>query len=232
MITAKRRAEIDKIVRGMHQEIIQSAKLRYRCGLPPYPQLFSPDSAIEKYGYSYEIRESMPGAQFGRQFQTAGMIDTEQSIVMVSSDLKYETQRFTAAHELGHLVLHEKLPGMRQHRDRPVTGESMGSRDPVEEEADYFAAVWLAPARTVQHYFQARFGNIPLVLNEDTAFHIAGFKGVPDLMASKPGSLDFPIAVARAVSFSGKSFDSLARFFGLSPMAMGIRLRELALVAY
>lgn len=139
MITAARRAEIEKIVRGMHHEIIQSAKLRYQCGLPPYPQLFSPDAAIEKYGYSFEIRESMPGAHHGQQFQTAGMIDTEQGIVMVSRDLKYEAQRFTAAHELGHLVLHEKLRGMRLHRDRPVTGEGMGRREPLEEEADYFA---------------------------------------------------------------------------------------------
>jgi hypothetical protein len=46
MIAANRRAEIEKIVRGMHHEIIQGAKLRYRCGLPPYPQLFSPDVAI------------------------------------------------------------------------------------------------------------------------------------------------------------------------------------------
>lgn len=232
MITAKRRAEIEKIVRGMHQEIINSAKLRYNCGLPPYPQLFSPDVAIEKYGYSYEIRESMPSAHAGYQSQTAGMIDTEQGIVMISNNMRYETQRFTAAHELGHLVLHESLPNMRQHRDRPVTGENSGPRTPIEEEADYFAAVWLAPGPTVEHYFRERFGNIPLVLNENTAFHVAGCKGVADLMASKPGSLAFPIAVGRATSFNGRHFESLARFFGLSPTAMGIRLSKLGFVVY
>ncbi|WP_321868083.1 ImmA/IrrE family metallo-endopeptidase [Paraburkholderia tropica] len=232
MINAKRRAEIEKIVRGMHHEIVQSAKLKYSCGLPPYPQLFSPDIAIEKYGYTYEIRETMPGALSGGQFRTAGMIDTEQCVVMVASDMKFETQRFTAAHELAHLVLHESLPGMRQHRDRPVTGEHLGHRDPIEEEADYFAAIWLAPGPTVEHYFKKRFTNAPLVLNELTAFHVAGYKGVADLMASKPGSLVFAIAVARATKFSGRTFDSLASFFGLSPTAMGIRLRELGLVSY
>lgn len=234
MITAKRRAEIEKIIHGMHHEIIQSAKLRYpsHLGLPPYPQLFSPDVAIEKYGYSYEIRESMPGAQSGGQFRTAGMIDTEQAIVMISSSMSYETQRFTAAHELGHLVLHESLPSMRQHRDRPLSGEFMGPRPLVEEEADYFAAVWLAPSATVKHYFQGRFGSIPLVLNEDTAFHIAGHKGIVDLMASKPTSLEFPVAVARATRFNGRPFESLARFFGMSPTAMGIRIKQLELVAY
>lgn len=232
MITAKRRVEIEKIIRGMHHEIIQSAKLRYRCGLPPYPQLFSPDIAIEKYGYSYEVRESMPVAHSRHQYQTAGMIDTGQKIVMVSSELKYETQRFTAAHELGHLVLHESRPDMRQHRDRPLSGENIGPRNAIEEEADYFAAVWLAPAPTVGYYFRERFGDIPLVLNEDTAFHVAGYRGAADLMASKPGSLAFPIAVARATTFNGKRFESLASFFGLSPMAMGIRLKELELTAY
>jgi hypothetical protein len=232
MITLKRRQEIDKIVRGMHTEIIQSARLKYRCGLPPYPQLFSPDVAIEKYGYSYEVRESMPSAYGGDRFVTAGMIDTEQRIVMVLSALPYEVQRFTSAHELGHLVLHENLTGMRQHRDRALSGETIGTRDATEEEADYFAAVWLAPAPTVRYYFERRFGGIPLVLNEDSAFHVAGEKGVQDLMASKPSSLDFPIAVARAERFNGKRFQSLAGFFGMSSKAMGIRLRELGLTTY
>ncbi|PMS32704.1 hypothetical protein C0Z20_26405 [Trinickia symbiotica] len=216
----------------MHREIIQGAKFRFPSGLPPYPQLFSPDVAIEKYGYSYEIRESMPGAHEGRQFQTAGMIDTVQNIVMISSIMTFETQRFTAAHELGHLVLHESLPGMRQHRDRPLNGDRAGPRSVVEEEADYFAAVWLAPGPTVEHYFRERFGNIPLPLNEDTAFHVAGHKGVADLMASAPGSLAFPIAVGVATKFNSRKFKSLATFFGMSPMAMGIRLKELGLVAY
>ncbi|WP_260436097.1 ImmA/IrrE family metallo-endopeptidase [Burkholderia glumae] len=232
MIAAKRRAEIEKIVRGMHREIIQGAKLRYSCGLPPYPQLFSPDSAIEKYGYSYEVRDSMPSATVGSAFVTAGMIDTVQRIVVVASDLNFEIQRFTAAHELGHLVLHESLSHMKRHRDRPATGEDFYSRDPVEAEADYFAAVWLAPGPTVEHYFKERFGNIPLTLNETTAFHVAGVKGVTDLMASKPNSLTFAIAVARATSFNSRRFESLASFFGLSAKAMAIRLRELRLVAY
>jgi hypothetical protein len=232
MITLRRREEIEKIVRGMHREIIQGAKLKYECGLPPYPQLFNPDDAIEKYGYSYEIRESMPVARAGGRFQTAGMIDTTQKIVMILSKLNYEVQRFTAAHELGHLVLHEGLPGMRQHRDRALSGEHRGPREPLEEEADYFAALWLAPAATVKWYFEERFGNIPLALNETTAFHVAGEKGVQDLMASSAGSLAFPIAVARAERFNGKQFQSLAGFFGMSSMAMGIRLRELGLTAY
>jgi hypothetical protein len=232
MIAQRRREEIEKIVRGMHREIIQGAKLKYECGLPPYPQLFNPDNAIEKYGYSYEIRESMPVARTGGRFQTAGMIDTTQKIVMILSQLKYEVQRFTAAHELGHLVLHESLPGMRLHRDRALSGEHSSPREPLEEEADFFAALWLAPAPTVKFYFEKRFGGVPLVLNEATAFHVAGEKGVQDLMASPASSLAFPIAVARAERFNGKPFPSLANLFGMSSTAMGIRLRELGLTAY
>ncbi|MBU9276926.1 hypothetical protein [Burkholderia gladioli] len=108
----------------------------------------------------------------------------------------------------------------------------MGPRPLVEEEADYFAAVWLAPGPTVKYYFRDRFGNFPLVLNEGTAFHVAGHKGVADLMTSKPTALDFAIAVARATRFNGRPFESLAHFFGMSPMAMGIRLKQPQLVAY
>lgn len=58
------------------------------------------------------------------------------------------------------------MPGMRLHCDRPITGESMSAKDPIEAEADYFAAVCLAPGRTVEHYFRKRFGDIRLTLNE------------------------------------------------------------------
>src|SRR5260370_15087724 len=104
---AKRRGEIEYTVRKLQFEIWNSAKLKYAAGLPPLPQLFAPDAAIENNGYSFEIRDSMPSAFNAQDAQTAGMIDNVRQIVTIRSGLKYEVQRFTAAHELGHLVLHQ-----------------------------------------------------------------------------------------------------------------------------
>ncbi|MCD4545370.1 ImmA/IrrE family metallo-endopeptidase [Burkholderia pseudomallei] len=229
---AKRREQIANAVRNLQLEVWHAAMLKYPSGMPPVPQLFSPQVVAEKCGYSYELRHSMPRANVGARFETAGMIDNGRKIIMVSGAQPYEVQRFTGAHEIGHLVLHRAEPGMGQHRDRPLSGASMGPRSVIEEEADLFAALLLAPSKSVKIEFQKRFGDIPLVLNELTAYHLAGHKGANDLMASTPESLVFATAVARATKFGNKRFDSLAHFFGMSITAMAIRLRELSLVAY
>jgi hypothetical protein len=229
---AKRRDEIEYTVRKLQFEIWTGAKLKYAAGLPPLPQLFAPDAAIENTGFSFEIRDSMPSAFRRQDNETAGMIDNVRQIVSIRSGLKYEVQRFTAAHELGHLVLHQAHLGTKLHRDRSLSGFQMGIRPPLEQEADLFAALWLAPSKTVTTEFKARFGAIPIILNEDAAYWLVGQNGAHDLLASNADSLAFPMAVAQAEKFGRKRFTSLAKFFGMSPTAMAIRLQELNLVAY
>lgn len=228
----KRRDEIAHTVRKLQFEIWTGAKLKHAAGLPPLPQLFAPDAAIEKTGYSFEIRESMPSAFNAQDARTAGMIDNVRQIVTIRSGLGYEVQRFTAAHELGHLVLHQAYLGTKLHRDRPLSGFQMGIRPPLEQEADLFAALWLAPSKTVTTEFIARFGTIPIILNEDTAYWLVGQNGAHDLLASSADSMAFPMAVAQAEKFGRKRFTSLAKFFGMSATAVAIRLHELNLVAY
>ena len=116
------------------------------------------------------------------------------------------------------------------HRDRPVFQMHAGPRDPFEQEADYFAACFLGPARLVIEGFQKRFIlGPPLPLTDAVAFHLCGESGHA-FMRAGPGSLKFAAAVAGAKSFNGRHFTSLAEMFGISVSAMAIRLRELKLI--
>jgi hypothetical protein len=89
------------------------------------------------------------------------------------------------------------------------------SRDPLEQDADYFAACYLAPARLVVEAYQNRFGlGPPLPLTQAVAFHLTE-QPSHALIRAGPGSLEFVVAVARARSFNGRHFDSLANEFEL-----------------
>jgi len=181
-------------------------------------------------GYEYEVAADSLGVHgIGKdQYQVAGLVDVARGIIKVAGNLSYELQRFTGAHELGHIVLH---PGMALHRDRPLLGERP-VLDKREREANHFAACFLAPEKLVRQAFEQRFHTDTLHLDDTVAFALVGSKLMQDLLRAKTGSLEFPRAVATAARFgSGNHFKSLASEFGMSPMAMAIRLVELGLVS-
>lgn len=198
--------------------------------IPHLLQLFSPEHAAHVHGYEYEVAAGSLGVHgVGKdRFQVAGIVDPKNSIIRIAGNLSYEAHRFTASHELGHMVLH---PGMTLHRDRPLTGESMPG-DLREREANYFAACFLAPEKLVRQAFEARFGTGALHLDDTVAFYLVGGPMMQDLLRSKTGSLEFARVVATAKRFgSANPFKPLAEVFGMSPSAMAIRLEELGLVA-
>ena len=132
------------------------------------------------------------------------------------------------AHEIGHIALDHK--GTVMHRDRPIFQLETASRDQFEQEADYFAACFLAPDRLVNEEFQKRFcSKPPLPLTDAVAFHLCG-ESAHALMRAGPNSFKFAAAVASARTFNTQHFKSLAEVFCISVGAMAIRLRELKLV--
>jgi len=225
-------ARIEKEARKLQLELWTRAELKYPIGRPPVLQVFDPGAAAELAGYAYGTRpylgNGLPGQ--GVRFETAGLIDHEHRIILVSDRLPYEVQRFTAAHEIGHMALH---PGLRLHRDRPLSGAGApkGARPLIEREADYFAACFLAPAKLVYKAFTQRFGEPPQALTHTFAYHLLG-QGAHELLSARTGSLDFEVALARATRFGNRGFRSLAQEFGLSTHAMALRLRELKLACY
>lgn len=195
----------------------------------PASRMFTPEAAAAVLRVELGVGDlGQFGSRDGR-FEVAGVIDRQRNFIGLSDKFSSPTMRFTGAHEIGHWVLHR---GMVMHRDRPIAGvvDPRVQRSSDEREADYFAACFLVPRKLLVEAFGARFGYSQLQLNEDSAFRLAGNTS-EQLLNAGPGSLDFALAVASALSYNGRHFDSLAKAFDVSVPTMAIRLREVGLVS-
>jgi hypothetical protein len=218
---------IEDYARELQIRIWRERSTLFPLGVPPAAQLCDPCIAARIVGLEYVEYETL--GRFGNgpdRFETAGMLNREQLRLGVSLRFEYQIRRFTAAHEIGHFLLH---PHAVMHRDRPVSSPA-SNRPALEREADAFAAFFLAPAKLVRDEFNARFGQEPLYLTDVVAFNLCGIAG-SELMNARTDSLRFAVAVATARRFNGKHFKALHEVFGLSGTAMGLRLRELKLIA-
>lgn len=225
------KTKIEKEARRVQFEVWSERELIWPMGVPKPEAMFEPRVIAEKFGLEFEYRDKIE-AVGGRQsrMEAAGFLDRRRGVIAVSGAYKYPTQRFTAAHELGHFVLHPWIGDGVVHRDRPVFELGGYGRPQIEQEADYFAACLLVHRKLLIKAFEDRFGTRkPLPLTETVAFHLAGPEA-QSLFNAPRTSLMFSSAVARAESFDTRRFPSLAEHFGVSVSAMAIRLRETGLV--
>lgn len=221
------RQEINREARRLHYEIWYKRKLLFPMGEPSSIAMCSPDVAARVLDIQYEYRDNLGQFRAGKAlYEVAGILNRERGIISVSTHFSDAAIRFTGAHEIGHFLLH---PGEVFHRDRPVSNVHAEKRPTREQEADYFAACFLASEKLIRQEFEPRFGRVPLCLNDTVAYHLSKER-MQDLLRAPTGSLEFPAAVAGARSFAGKGFMSLADRFGVSIPAMAIRLQELGLV--
>ena len=210
---------IEKEVRRLQSEIWSQRDVRYHLGVPGIPTLFDPRNVADHCGLYYDVRERLD-TDYAGGGEAAGIWQRDRSTILVSRRFSYETQRFTAGHEIGHFILHPQVGDRTLHRERALGG-SRSYRSPIEQEADYFSACLLMPRKAVINQFDARYAcKHPLVLTETVAYHLKVDAG---LLFSQPrGSLLFTEAVARAEHFDGRRFESMARHFGVSASAMAI----------
>lgn len=222
------KAAIEKEARRLQVEIYGRRELRFPLGAPNIPALFDPRNVADHCGLFYDTRARID-TDYADGGEAAGLWQRDRSTILVSTRFPYETQRFTAAHEIGHYILHPHVGDRTLHREFPVGGH-WGKRPLLEQQADHFAACLLMPRKAVIAEFDARFGSKhPLALTETVAYHLKADERL--LFAQPAGSLLFAEAVAKAQQFDRRRFQSLAAFFGVSPRAMAIRLEELDLVA-
>lgn len=224
------RPSIERAARELLTKMWRNHGSLFPMGKPKPIQVAEPEIAARFLGLDFAYADRL--GRWGRgdaDFEIAGLLDQQRSLIRVSTNFPYEVRRFTAAHELGHVVLGHR--GKVIHRDRPVFGVRPDHKDPDEQEADYFAACFLAPSSLVNQEYQDRFGiGPPLPLNDAIAFNLCG-ESAHALMRAGPGSMAFAAAVASAHQFNGRRFyGSLAEHFNISVSAMAIRLRELHLV--
>ena len=131
-----------------------------------------PKYAFDRLGVTYEERPDLDlelrvvGEQTRfKRGVIVGRLDRRNKTVATSERLSPAERLFTAAHELGHWILHK---GMIEHRDRPIV--RVGPRPRREREADEFAAAYLMPRRWVEKDLGDRFGPLPVNVDENLAW--------------------------------------------------------------
>jgi IrrE N-terminal-like domain len=218
------RSQIEHEARMLLAEMEQHADLIWPNTQPDRLYMCDPEAACRLLGLEC-LREPHLGS-YG-DTGTAGMLDRKRGVILLSTKQRFEGLRFTAAHEVGHYLLH---PGEVMFRDRSLSDHGGPGRLPTEREADWFAASFLAPPKLVQKAFRARFqGHEPLTNTGATCFMLSA-SNASYLESLPANSLEFALAVARAERFGGYSFKSLTSLFGVSPTTMALRLMELGLV--
>jgi Zn-dependent peptidase ImmA (M78 family) len=221
--------EIEGISRELLNEIWVNRNQIWLEDVPIDPlEVLVPSVALRVLGYDFDLSDSLGElSTAGETVEVAGLVDGDEKCVRISRRFRNETRNFTAAHELGHVILHG-ANGL--HRDRPLDGGGVsGPRRRAEIEADKFASFFLMPAKILQVRFLAVFGTQCFSLNDDTAFFLTG-----DTAARVGGRYstvrDLSRALASTEQYAGKFFCSLASQFGVSVEAMAIRFEELGLL--
>jgi formiminotetrahydrofolate cyclodeaminase len=193
-------------------------------------KVLNPEEVLQKVmGYAYQQRESLGMLAVGEElFEVAGVIDKNIQSVSTSKQFSPEVIKFTAAHELAHLILHEQSV---LHRDRPFDGSSSVPKDLLETQADKFAAYFLMPAKIVKAAFFEIFETENLRIDEGLSLAL-GAGSVAEIRAKCKDQHGFAMFIAQAGRYASKSFNPMAKIFGVSTGAMAIRLIELDLVTF
>ncbi|WP_082541952.1 MULTISPECIES: cyclodeaminase/cyclohydrolase family protein [unclassified Rhizobacter] len=216
-------ADVQRLVWGLRDGIWLDGQ-----SSPDAVSLLDPEIALRRLGYRLEEHDSLGVFRSGTDvFEVAGLLESDIGRVRISAQMNPNVRRFTAAHELGHVVLHPHL--LEAHRDRPLDGSTI-SKASIELEADRFASSYLMPANLVRTRFMKTFGSVPFVLSEEAAFALVGTASpkVHQVLRSRRG---LARTLAAAVSYNGQQLISLAAQFKVSIEALAIRLEELGLVA-
>lgn len=186
-------------------------------------ELFSPESACDFLNVKLFEPEEIPGDN--ECYEIAGLFDRGASLIAIARKYPERYRRFTGIHEVAHYLLH---PGMNTlHRDRPLDHVRPGkARNPIERQADQFAACWLMPEKLVREQFTTRFGANTLRFDENAAFWL----GIAPEAVRRLTHDERAMRVATARQFGGRMFQPLDEFFKVSTTAMAIRLKELNLL--
>lgn len=165
----------------------------------------------------------------GAVLEVAGEIDHPAKRISISEQFPVDTQRFTAAHELGHYLLHTQSV---LHRDRPLNGPRVREpRDSEEWQADKFATYFLMPTKLVKKTFARLFLTEQFRIREDTAFALNehSTRSLRDKCRDLRGLARL---LAETKTYNGAHFRSLSEQFDVSVEAMAIRLEELELLHF
>jgi Zn-dependent peptidase ImmA (M78 family) len=226
----KRRTEreIRELARDMQIQIWEKRAELFPDYLSMTPaDMLDPVAALSLLGFQVDFVGALGQLpSVGRQLSAvAGIIDKAKRQVLLSTGLPPAVSNFTAAHELGHALMHD-FAGM--HRDKPLDGSSSNG-DWQEQEAERFAVYFLMPEKLLRKRFEQTFGAAPFVLDENTRFALSSM--LPSENWHPRNLRDLSRILASVERFNGFNILSLMKQFRVSREAMAIRLEQLDLVA-
>lgn len=223
------RKDIDARVKAVQEVIWRKRAEIWADSTPPSDpiELLNPEIALRLLGYGYEEAETLGTfATSAGTFEVAGLLEAQIGKVSISAQMIPNVRLFTAAHELGHVVLHPHLKVA--HRDRPLDGSTV-ARARIEQEADKFASSYLMPSKLLATRFSAIFGIDTFTLTDETAFALFG-TGLAEARIKNRSLRELSRSLARSKLFNGQQIVPLANQFIVSVEAMAIRLEELELL--
>lgn len=226
--SASRWDAIERQARFLQLKLWNDRSTLWPSNTPVNPQsVLQPGVALKTLGYSIHLEPSLGQIILsGRSVAVAGLVDRRMRQVKLSSGFRPAERNFTAAHELGHVILHPN--GELLHRDRPLCPETYDK--PLEElEADWFATCFLMPRKLVVAQFRTSFMTDKFNLDDDTAFALCA-SSADKLARHIRSHRDLSALLAKATSYAGRQVRALHQVFGVSVTAMAYRLEQLQLV--
>lgn len=226
-LSPDRKAEITRQAKELLYRYLKSAQAVSAGSVDPY-DLFPlrPDVIIaDVLKLRLERVEEIPNEDGNK---TVGLYRSEGMIALAECQDR-KVWRFTAAHEIGHYILHPKLDGLRE---RPLDhGSPAVSLTPIEQEANFFAAQLLMPPKLVRGSFHERFGgafSVASMSDDDAHLLSAGKLRLSQLKAMQPKDR---AALFACATWFNRQFPSLTEAFGVSATAMALQLLELRMVS-
>ena len=187
--------------------------------------VIQPSRAIRMFKYDYKEVETL--GDDAEAATIGGVIDNSTDTISIAKMYPEDVRRFTAAHELGHALMHQ---GLIMHRDIPRDAPVEHENRAIEEvQSDQFAAYFLMPAKTVTELFKRLFQVNYLARNAFTAEKL-GFMSYREFQLRYKTVRELSREVAKTKYFNLQPFQPIHKIFGVSIEAMAIRLEELGLV--
>ena len=218
------------ISKSVHELKTKIWQRRHELGISNFNpvDLLDPRIAATVLGWELEEVPSISDWPPDEHLRIAGMVDPQRRLIFISEEFDSPIRRFTAAHEIAHIILHKPE---RLLRERPISGPRKSLQDVKEREADSFATLFLMPEKLVKKRFEATFGvKPPIIINDNIAFWLDP-NDAENLLREGPYSMGPKFALANcSTNFSGESIVPLHKQFKVSAQAMAIRIYELGLI--
>ncbi len=239
----RRKEEIEREARKLRLEL-ERYKLDFWDSPPDHPiDLIDPVKvAVQilhlKLEEPEEISlEGVEGDLGNLPFRPGSVFDRRCNTVTVARYLNAVARRFTLGHALGHAQIHTDnyfRDAPRVAGERTLRGKSVSERQGKEDDANLFAEELLMPAELLRPYFRQIF-NFDSLRGRTPDSWLASWLSFGTERRVTIGELieygrDYlALLVAQCIPAGQPSF-SLARRFGVSPIAMSYRLQQLKLV--